>query len=401
MRSSVSTLVALLSTASAALSGAPAYILQQHPHPASSGAASQDTPAVSVQTARLILEQRLNTPNVFLSDGIDEASREAAIAAINAFGRAPKPLFGEPAVRGAGAADGQPAGMQLDASQLVVLIEGLSDAEIEQTAQAAGLQAAFSVADPPSSMAHSALIREHPAAGRGKQCPLNEAVNPLSATCWQETSSLVRFDAKKDDTLLSTLQSVIPKLASLASSGEMESVLVFFPESTRASKLNNWGNASTELRRRQAAEAVMTEKIQPTNESPKTPSTAGTTAKLPASGLFVSTKDIPECFKDAESCESSTKSCSGQGMCVNRWGKDSSSDACFVCSCVRVSDSGKRSTTGHAGKACEKIDYSTPFALFVGFTIVMVGVLAFSISLLFQVGEEPLPGVIGAGVAKK
>ncbi|KAL1898032.1 hypothetical protein Cpir12675_002119 [Ceratocystis pirilliformis] len=400
MWSSMSALVAFLGTTSAALSGAPAYILQQHPQQASAALlVSQNTPpAVNVQTARLILEQRLNTPNVFLSDGIDEASRETAISAINAFGRAPKPLFGEPSAY-ASDVDSQSTGVQLDASQLVVLVEGLSDAEIEQTAQLAGLKTAFTVSDPPSSMANSVLVREHPAANAGKKCELSEAVNPLSAACWHGTSSLLRFDAKKDATLLSTLQSVIPKLAGLASSGEMESVFVFFPESARSSKLNSWDTAATELRRRQAEEAVMTDKIQPTNETPKT-NLAGTSAKPAPGALFVSSKDVPECFKDAEACSNGTNSCSGNGICVNRWGKDVG-EACFVCNCVSVKEGGKRSTTGYAGKACEKLDYSTPFALFVGFSIAMVGILAFSISLLFQVGEEPLPGVLGAGVAKK
>ncbi len=41
-----------------------------------------------------------------------------------------------------------------------------------------------------------------------------------------------------------------------------------------------------------------------------------------------------------------------------------------------------------------------PFWLIVGFTVTIIGAISFAIGLLFSVGEERLPGVIGAGVSK-
>jgi hypothetical protein len=38
--------------------------------------------------------------------------------------------------------------------------------------------------------------------------------------------------------------------------------------------------------------------------------------------------------------------------------------------------------------------------MLAGFTITIVGAVSFAISMLFSVGEETLPGVIGAGVSR-
>lgn len=46
------------------------------------------------------------------------------------------------------------------------------------------------------------------------------------------------------------------------------------------------------------------------------------------------------------------------------------------------------------------MDVSVPFWLFAGFTLLMIGVLSLSIGLLFSVGEEKMPGVLGAGVSR-
>lgn len=53
------------------------------------------------------------------------------------------------------------------------------------------------------------------------------------------------------------------------------------------------------------------------------------------------------------------------------------------------------------GAACQKKDISGPFWLIVGFTVVMIGLVSWAIGMLFSIGEEKLPGVIGAGVSSK
>ena len=49
---------------------------------------------------------------------------------------------------------------------------------------------------------------------------------------------------------------------------------------------------------------------------------------------------------------------------------------------------------------CQKEDVSVQFWLIAGSTIALVGAVTFAIGLLFSVGEEKMPGVLGAGVVR-
>ena len=51
------------------------------------------------------------------------------------------------------------------------------------------------------------------------------------------------------------------------------------------------------------------------------------------------------------------------------------------------------------GSACEKKDISVPFLLFAGFGIFMSALVAGGIGMLYGMGAQELPSVIGAGVA--
>ena len=175
----------------------------------------------------------------------------------------------------------------------------------------------------------------------------------------------------------------------------METTVILLPASGQASK---WSDKIQELRRRQSpAEQVISdypvESEAPTSES---------TTDDPAAIFYASTGSIPSCFGSEDSCQQSTGNCSGHGSCLNKYAKADGSEgkeSCYVCHCLStVSDSG--SLTHWAGPTCAKKDVSVAFWLFAGFTIVMVGVLTLSVSMLFSVGEEKLPGVIGAGVSR-
>ena len=56
-------------------------------------------------------------------------------------------------------------------------------------------------------------------------------------------------------------------------------------------------------------------------------------------------------------------------------------------------------TTQWGGPACQKKDVSVPFFLLAGFTIAILATVTWAVGLLFSVGQEKLPSVIGAGVA--
>lgn len=93
-------------------------------------------------------------------------------------------------------------------------------------------------------------------------------------------------------------------------------------------------------------------------------------------------------------------------MCVDKYAAATSDGKsgdrqCFVCSCKSTKTGTSDNQHTHWGGAyCQKIDVSSPFWLLAGTSILLMGVVAGCIGLLFSVGEEKLPGVIGAGVSR-
>lgn len=192
-------------------------------------------------------------------------------------------------------------------------------------------------------------------------------------------------------TIMDTLRS-IPKLAK---GGKLEATVVLLPETSDNAK-PSWSDKPQELRRRQAAEQII-------SSNHKAASASATHPAASTSTLFAPKKPVPACFNSNESCITGTGNCSGHGSCVNKYGavpeNPKEGDVCFVCRC-KSTHNDNSGPTHWGGATCAKQDVSVPFWLFFGFTIVIVGIVWMSISLLFSVGEEKLPGVIGAGVSR-
>lgn len=177
----------------------------------------------------------------------------------------------------------------------------------------------------------------------------------------------------------------------LANAGKIEATVVLLPE-TSANAKPSWSDKPQELRRRQAEQIISSHNKAASSSISHAPASASTPAPL--------LKQIPSCFSSQESCIKATGNCSSEsgsqqnGLCINKYGdvpeNPKEGDVCFVCRCRE----------GKGGPACSKQDISAPFWLFFGFTVVIVSVLWMAISLLFSVGEEKLPGVIGAGVSR-
>ncbi|MCJ1435903.1 hypothetical protein MMC27_005279 [Xylographa pallens] len=118
---------------------------------------------------------------------------------------------------------------------------------------------------------------------------------------------------------------------------------------------------------------------------------------------------MPICHSTEALCVSTTQGCSGHGNCYKKnrdpTGEDTAND-CWACGCtasvVNVTNSENKTigikTTNWGGPACQKKDVSAPFFLLAGFTIFIVATLSWGIGLLYSIGEEDLPSVIGAGV---
>lgn len=124
------------------------------------------------------------------------------------------------------------------------------------------------------------------------------------------------------------------------------------------------------------------------------PATAGnsssnTTHPLP--------KNIPACFTSQSSCENTTNTCSGHGSCYK------AHNSCWKCRCgttvVRKNPEGSDKTVQWGGNACQKKDVSVPFVLFASFGVVMTALVSGAIGMLWSMGSQELPSVIGAGVA--
>jgi len=113
---------------------------------------------------------------------------------------------------------------------------------------------------------------------------------------------------------------------------------------------------------------------------------------------------MPICHSTEALCVNTTQSCTGHGKCYKKnrdaTGEDTAND-CWACGCtasvVKVKGGGNK-TTNWGGPACQKKDVSAPFFLLAGFTIFIVATLSWGIGLLYSIGEEELPSVIGAGV---
>lgn len=113
---------------------------------------------------------------------------------------------------------------------------------------------------------------------------------------------------------------------------------------------------------------------------------------------------VQVCHSSLDACVSATNNCTGHGSCYKKFGDDDGS--CFTCGCVadfhKSVDKNGRSWTQtiyYGGAACQKVDKSSQFWLITSFSVVLVGLVSWAIGMLFSIGEERLPGVIGAGVS--
>lgn len=171
------------------------------------------------------------------------------------------------------------------------------------------------------------------------------------------------------------------------------------PEASRNKKKSSYGTYTTHhnLRRRQ---------IQPEQPliTPIATKSSSTSTYSPPELLRASSLPngiLPICYSSKELCISHTNNCSGHGDVYPQHKKSDQKNPCWACKCTSTrSTNGKSVKTTHwGGPACQKKDVSAPFFLLAGFSIAILTTVAWAIGLLFSVGQEDLPSVIGAGVA--
>ncbi|KAK5651637.1 hypothetical protein OQA88_11812 [Cercophora sp. LCS_1] len=380
----IAAIAALAGLVDASQQSADVFILQ------STQSASQQ-PRLPKEVARHILLQRTSRSRYGsdLRDIPSTIDTETAVEYISAYGKAPSPLFAHTESK--------------DASQLVVILEGVTPETASQLKSALGTPS-FTISDPPSAAANTRLMSYFRNLGiaSSSQCDIDAAINPFNTHCWTGSSSVVKYDASKSPSIVSSLVSSLPRLTNFVESGDLEVTLLLLPETTRTSKNAHWstlaaGSSQPNLRRSNDAETVIIDDTLPT----KPPTSANTRAS-------VKNPPIPQCFQTQKGCEEATTNCTGHGSCIDKYGATGPDDKkCFVCACKativhKKGDAGAKGekTIHWGGNKCQKEDIAVQFWLLAGFTITIVGAVGFAIGLLYSVGEEKLPGVIGAGVSR-
>ncbi|KAI8628872.1 hypothetical protein F5Y19DRAFT_435213 [Xylariaceae sp. FL1651] len=342
---------------------------------------TSNPPSIPNSLAEAILLQRLSSPEQpsplgQLPKSLDE---DEAISYVNEFGKPSRPLF-----------DTTDAN---EPSQLVIAFSGVTSTQYEQ------LKAAL----PRVPLAFTAPgLRQLPVK-TSSDCAFGPAINPRgseNSKCWNGKTQYLHYDATKNSNIMKQLSVNLAALKSYALEGLMETTIVFLdskPPST---------SEAEELRRRQLPqkEKVISESSTANAKADTTfVSSTHNTGDRPFDAFAGRPAVVPSCFASQNACETATNSCSGHGECRNRWAKDDTDSSCFSCYCektVEKDEDGRKHIYRWGGATCQKQDVSTPFWLFAGVTITLVATIAFSIGLLFSVGEEKLPGVIGAGVSR-
>ncbi|KAJ5675876.1 hypothetical protein N7462_008773 [Penicillium macrosclerotiorum] len=117
----------------------------------------------------------------------------------------------------------------------------------------------------------------------------------------------------------------------------------------------------------------------------------------------ISSVFAPVCHASNSSCVDATNNCSGHGYCYLKYGSgdESTSGNCYACRCQQTVQRNSDGTTQKfqwGGSACQKKDISSPFFLIAGVSVLAILMVSSAVGMLFSMGQEELPSVIGAGV---
>ncbi|KAF7713235.1 Uncharacterized protein PECH_002223 [Penicillium ucsense] len=209
------------------------------------------------------------------------------------------------------------------------------------------------------------------------------SVEVWSSTDNKMSASTVALKGSSDKTVVSkSLQSLFQSMDKLASSKDHEITVLTMSAF----------NPSADF------EKLAKRDHDPSQQSPYATSAQSIIQKS-AQTQALSSVLAPICHASNSSCADATNSCSGHGQCYL---KSSSGDSkCFACKCkptVRTRSNGSKQTIYWGGPACQKEDISSPFFMIAGVTILAIVLVTGAVGMLFSMGSEELPSVIGAGI---
>lgn len=216
-----------------------------------------------------------------------------------------------------------------------------------------------------------------------------------------ESTILIVLDQNAN--ILNTIVDNLSDMRQAVSTSDIEATIILLPESSRSSKHARWSSGGpSELRRR--VEMPLSDTVA---KVVVPGSSSADDLSLPASPFAAGTINLG-CFTSYNSCVTATSNCTGHGSCVDKYAENNIDGSggdkqCFVCYCAATKADPSKNEDNHVhwgGAYCQKIDVSSPFWLLAGTSIILVGLVTGSIAMLYNVGEEKLPGVIGAGVSR-
>ncbi|KAL7908575.1 hypothetical protein GGI35DRAFT_480187 [Trichoderma velutinum] len=375
MKLSLGIAAAFVSCAAASQPAADVYILPNRE--------SASPPSIPSSVARLILLKLANSGSFSMVHDIpDDADTEEVVSLMNRYGGVTPSLFDE---------------LAHEPKQLFIMLQGLTEEQMKETRAKLHLQPSFTIPDAPYTdrlrwATGFGMPPSELRTGKKTSCSYDEMTNPVGSRCWTGKTLMANLDVQKEPEYLDDVINSFPRLTSLADIGEVQTTFLFFPGGGKLS------SEEQTLQRRQAERVISHFHKTAAPVEPTSP--AQNTLRAPAG-------PIPACFDSLDSCVSKTGNCSHQGQCLDKY---ASADAgalasgrapvCFACHCLSTRTEENGPLTHWAGPTCAKKDISVPFWLFAGFTLLMLGTLSLSVTMLYNVGDEKLPGVIGAGVSK-
>ena len=210
----------------------------------------------------------------------------------------------------------------------------------------------------------------------------------------------------KDDLSTEQIAQVLSSVNKKAEETGFSTTVVMMPRSAKSKSkraAQPWGayDVPSKEARRQNPEAILSS--QPVPAVSKVPD-------LEDFPVFTSEKKsngtvrgiLPPFFNTLASCEKLTLGCSGHGECkLLHKAQDKTQQDRFGCACspTIVGKGNARKVTNWGGPACQKKDISTPFWLFVGTGVMLAFLISTIIGMMYSIGSEELPSVIGAGVS--
>jgi hypothetical protein len=202
------------------------------------------------------------------------------------------------------------------------------------------------------------------------------------------------------------LRRAITELHRLSEEDPLAVTLVLMPSESYSDKrsVNSYG--FTSLKRRstgpqgRATEALLSPAASDrSGAAPKLQPSSQPRPASPALNALPRTP-IPSKFNSRLACERTTNNCTGHGVCKFLYNETiaNQNHEYFGCACTKPEVHGQK-TTWFGGAACQKKDVAAPFWLLTSVTVLLVSIVSMGIGLLFSMGSEELPSVIGAGVS--